>query len=198
MSDISALNMFFGQIPGEEFLEDLSNLKSFKKKEIIELINLLVKWYPKEDIDKEWKEWSKDLKEKEIKKKKAALRVLIFIFKEFIAGNISESELKKDAEAIRLPSEYIDHFIKMSENKEEYRKKVLREERPKANIIVSLNWRIDKRIYKNEIEENTSVIEFTYISKGKKEVVQFDLNIKALRHLISILNKIEEKLCQIQ
>ena len=59
----NSLNLFFGSGSSEDFLEDLEQLKEFQEKEVFDLIDHIIKWYPEEDIDKEWEEWSKDFKE---------------------------------------------------------------------------------------------------------------------------------------
>ena len=48
------------------------------------------------------------------------------------------------------------------------------------------------------MEKNVAIIEFIYSDKGEKKVAQFDLNLKALKHLISKLKQIEEELCKIK
>lgn len=69
MSDIKPLNIFFGRIPDSEFLEDLNHFLSLNEKEGFELIDKVIDWYPRQNIDKEWEEWSKKFNEDEEEKR---------------------------------------------------------------------------------------------------------------------------------
>src|SRR3989344_2831603 len=174
----NSLNLFFGSGSSEDFLEDLEQLKEFQEKEVFDLIDHIIKWYPEEDIDKEWEEWSKDFKEDEKKAKKSAIRALLFIFKEFASGSLTESELRADAEKIGFAKKYVNYSVKKLNKAKEFHKKALRQN------------------YGQEFEESICAIEFSYYHKGEKQIAQFDLNLKGLRNLILTLNKIEKKLCQ--
>ena len=66
------------------------------------------------------------------------------------------------------------------------------------NTLRNVDWRIDERRYNDGTKEDLAVIEFAYSSEGEKEIIQLDFTHKALKHLISLLSKIEEKLCQKQ
>jgi len=192
----NSLNLFFGSGSSEDFLEDLEQLKEFQEKEVFDLIDHIIKWYPEEDIDKEWEEWSKDFKEDEKKAKKSAIRALLFIFKEFASGSLTESELRADAEKIGFAKKYVNYSVKKLNKAKEFHKKALRQNQPYRNVLSSVDWRIDRQNYGQEFEESICAIEFSYYHKGEKQIAQFDLNLKGLRNLILTLNKIEKKLCQ--
>ena len=189
-----SLNLFFGREPSEDFLDDLESLKKLSEKEVFELIDKIVEWYPKENVDKEWEEWIKHFTKEQEKEKKQAIRALIFIFKEFASGNINELELKEDFEILEL-SKYLDNFIrKMEPFEKEFRKEALTNKKPYENVLVNIDWRIDTKHYRDGTEEKIAFIEFVYSSVGEKKVTQFDLTKRALKHLIYRLNKIEEEL----
>lgn len=195
----NSLNLFFGQKPNDDFLEDLSSFSKLKENEISKLINKVIEWYTKEDIDREWEEWTKSLPKEEIEEKKSAIRIILFIFKEFASENINETELKEDFETLKLPQKYFDYFIKpLKSVKKEFREKTLKDKKPNENFLASIDWRIDKKTYRDGMEKNVAIIEFIYSDKGEKKVAQFDLNLKALKHLISKLKQIEEELCKIK
>ena len=193
---IGNLNLLFGQIPGSGMLEDLEDFINLKKEEIFELIDKIIEWYPKEDIDKEWNEWASKLEEDEKGKKKNAIRLLLFIGKGIAGGSISEAEVRSDIEKMGIPKEYFDYLLTKITQNSNFKNKVLSNRRPFENVLSDIDWRIDKRTYCDKTEELIAIIEFIYNSKGKKETISFDFNIYAIRHLISILRNIEEVLCK--
>ena len=79
----NSLNLFFGQAPNEQFLGDLGNLKKLEEKDATKLIDHVIDWYPKENIDNEWKEWFENFTKEEKEEKKSIIRIILFIFKEF-------------------------------------------------------------------------------------------------------------------
>jgi hypothetical protein len=194
MNKIQSLNIFFGSLPDTDFIDDLSEVKSEKEEEVIKLFELVLKWYNKEDIDKEWSEWSKDFKEDELKKKRAIIRALIFISKEFASSKINEIELKEDFESIGLSSKLYEYFIDKLRSNEDFKIKASREKKPCPNIVKSIDWRIDERKYVDGNKEKIATVEFFCSIKGEKEIVQLDFSKKSLTHLISLLNKINEEL----
>jgi hypothetical protein len=196
MEGKKSLNLFFGSYPDSSFIEDLSLVKEYSEKEVLELIDLVLEWYPKEDVDKEWEEWSKNFEEKEIKKKKSVIRVFIFIFKEFASGKISEEELKEDFETLNLHLSYLNNSLDKIKSSKDFIKKALSGKRPFENEIKNLDWSIDEKKYADGTKENIANIEIVYSNKGEKDIAQFDLNPKALKHLILMLQKIEDELCQ--
>lgn len=196
MAKADSLNLFFGSFPDNDFIDDLLTIKEYEEKEILDLIDHIIKWYPEEDIDKEWEVWSKSFKEEEIKKKKAIIRAFIFIFKEFAAEKVSEIELKEDFTKLDLPLSYLEYSLNKVKSSKEFTKKALRGNSPYENTLRNLDWRIDEREYNDGSKENIAVIEFVYANKGEKEVIQLDFNVKSLKHLILLLSKIEEKICQ--
>lgn len=194
--DTKSLNLFFGQTPNEDFLEDLEILKKFKEEEIIKLTDWLIENYPGGNLDEEWKKLSKNLKDKE--KKEKIIILFLFIFKKFAVGHINENELKEDAKKLNLSEEYIDHFIeKLSEN-QEFRKRALRQEQPYRNFLASIDWRIDRQNYGHDFGENVCILEFIYSDKGEKKIAQFELDLEGIRTTKAIFNKIEEKLCALK
>ena len=197
MKETIHLNLFSGQMPTDQFLEDLDTLKNFEEKEVLDLIDHIITWYPEEDIDKEWEEWSKDFKENEKEAKKSAISILLFIFTEFASESLTESELRADAEKIGFAEKYVNYSVKKLNKAKEFRKKALRQNQPYRNVLASVDWRIDRQNYGQEFEESVCAIELIYYHKGEKQVAQFDLNLKTLKKLILTLNKIEGKLCQI-
>lgn len=191
----NSLNLFFGQKPNDDFIEDLSFFNKLKENEINEIIDKVIDWYTKEDIDKEWDEWTKSFTKEEEKERKGALRAIIFVFKEFVSGNVNEDELKEDFELLKISKNYFDHFIKsLKPVEKEFCKKALRDKKPYENTLLNIDWRIDKKTYRDGTEKNAAIIEFIYSDKGEKKVAQFGLNLKALRHLISKLKQIGERL----
>lgn len=198
MVEGNSFNLFFGQIPGDEFVDDLSEIKSLKENEVLELIDLIIKGYPKKDIEKDWEEWSKNFTKEEEEKKKKIIGILIFIFKELVSEKINEIELKEDFNKLNLPLSYIDYFIKKLESSREFKNKASRGKKPYENYLRNIDWRIDERKFNDETKDTVAVIEFVYASKGEKGIVQLDFNSKSLKHLISLLSKIEKRLCQNQ
>lgn len=193
----NTLNLFFGRQPDENFSEDLETLKKLPEAEVLELIEKIIKWYPEKDIGKEWDEWAKEFTKDKEKEIKGALRIFVFIFKEFISKNVSDLELKEDLEIFEFPQKYIDRFTELVKSVEkEFRKKSLRTEKPYENTLINLDWRIDTKHYRDGEEKKVAVIELILSDKGEKEIVQFDLNKKSLKHLIYRLQKIGEELCQ--
>lgn len=189
------LNLFFGRQPSDDFLEDLEALKKLSEREIFGLIDKIIEWYPKENIDKEFDEWEKEFTKEEIQERKRAIRILLFVFKEFVSGNINEDELKDDFEIIKLPQRYFNHFLKMLKPVEkEFRKNSLEGEKPYENALISIDWRIDAKHYRDGTENKIAFLELILFDRGEEKVVQFDLNSKALKHLIYRLKKIEEEL----
>ncbi len=187
------LNLFFGRPPNKDFLEDLEILKKFQEKEILELIEWIIKTYPTGNIDEEWKKLSKSLKDKE--KKEKIITTLLFIFKQFAVGYVNENELKKDFESLKLPQKYFDCSVnKLSENNE-FRKRALEQVQPYRNLLVSVDWRIDRQNYGHDFWENVCILDFTYFSKWEKQVAQFESGLGGIRTLKAIFNKIEEELC---
>lgn len=195
--DTNTLNLFFGQSPSEDFLEDLEILKELQEKEVREITDWIIETYPKGNLDKEWEELSKDFNKKYKKEKEKIIRTFRFIFKQFAVGHINESELKEDAKKLNIPEEHIDFFIKkISENKE-FRKRALRQEQPYRNLFAYVDWRIDKQNYGHDFEENICVLEFAYYSKGEEHITQFELDLEGLRQLRFVLKIIDEKLCKL-
>lgn len=172
-------------------------VKESDEKEVIELIDLVIKWYPREDIDNEWDKWSKDLEKEEIKKKKSILRSFIFILKEYASEKVTKEQLKEDFKNLDLTLSYLEHFTKKLESEKKFQNKAFRNKRPLENKLKNIDWRIDKRMYNDGDKENIAVIEFYCTSKGEKEIIPLDFNHKSLKHLISLLTKIEKELCQI-
>lgn len=193
--DIKSLNLFFGRPPDKDFLEDLEIMKELQEKEVKKITDWIIKNYPTGNLDEEWKKLSKNLKDKD--KKEKIIRAALFIFKKFAVGHVNEDELKEDFENLNLSQKYIDHFIKkISENKE-FKKRALKQEQPYRNLLGSINWRIDRQNYGHNFGENVCILEFTYLSKGEKQVAQFESGLEEIRTLKAIFNKIEEKLCQL-
>ena len=191
----NTLNLFFGRQPDEKFLEDFEILKKLPEAEILELIEKIVGWYSKEDINKEWNEWAKKFTKDKEKEIKGALRILLFIFKEFASENINEDELKEDFETLKLPQNYIDHFLKyLKPVEKEFRKESLRTEKPYENTLINIDWRIDTKHYKDGAEKKVVFLEIIYSDKGERNVAQCDLTQKSLKHLIYRLKKMEEEL----
>lgn len=188
----NSLNLFFGRPPSEDFLEDLGILKKIPEKEVFEIMNWTIKYYPTGNIDDEWKKLSKNLKNKE--KKEKIIRIFLFIFKQFAVGHINEDELKEDFKSLGLSQKYLDYFIKKLSENNEFRKRVLRQEQPYRNLLSSVDWRIDRQNYGQDFGENVCILEFTYLSKGEKQIAQFELKLEGVKDLIFILNIIEKKL----
>lgn len=196
--DDNFLNLFFGRTPDKSFLEDLEILKKIQEKEVLELIDRTVEWYTddEEKFDKKWEEWVKEFSKEEIEERKKTIRILLFIFKEFVSENINKDELKEDFENLKLSQKYIDHFIeKLKPVKNEFRKNSLRSEKPYENTLISIDWEIGNKKYRDGTEKRVASIEFVYFNKGEKQIAQFDLNSKTLKHLIYRLQKIQEELC---
>jgi len=189
-----SLNLFFGQVPSGNFLDDLDDLIVLDKKEVNEIIDHILDWYPKEDIEEEWEKWKAGLSENEVEKKQRVLRLLLFIMKEIAAERISEKEITEDLENLDFPKEYSEYILKNLKSADDFKKKALKEKRPYENTIRDIDWRVDNRNYLDGTEQKIIVLEVLYSSKGEKETITFDLNKKALKHLITVLRKIEDSL----
>jgi|SRR3989344_2903811 len=189
------IHLLFGQIPSNDFLGDLNNLKSLKKEEVFDLLDKIIEWYPRDNLEKEWKEWETKLGEEESKKRKSALQLLLFVMRELANGNVSEAEVREDFQKVNLSEEYLENIIKRLSFSDEFKKKALGKKKPFENIITDMDWRIDKRIYRNHSEETFAVIELVYDSKGKTETICFDMNLGALKQIITVLKRIEDVLC---
>lgn len=195
----NSLNLFFGSEPNKDFLENLETIKKIPEAKILELIDKVIEWYPKEgDIKKEVEEWLNKFWEKEKEKMSSVIDALAFIFISFASGNVDENELKKDIEKINFPEKYFYYFLKKLKKSKEFRKKATKQRQPHRDFLNSIDWRIDKQGTGEEFSEKVCVIELTYYSKGEEEIAQFNLNHTALKHLIFTLNKIENKLCQVE
>lgn len=188
------LNLFLGQVPNKQFFEDLSFLKNFKEKEIFDIIDKTIEWYPERFEDKDWKKWLASFNNEE-EKIKGLIRVFLFMFKEIVCGNIHDKELKSDIKKISLPKKYADYFTKKLKSAKEFEKEVLKSKRPDEDILVNLAWRIDTKHYNDGEREDICVLELVYYHLGDEKKVKFDLNLIAMRHFIYELNKIEKKLC---
>lgn len=192
--DTKSLNLFFGQPPSEDFLEDLEILKKFQEKEVLELIDWIIKYYPTGNLDEEWEKLAKNFTDEDKNKRRKIITTLLFIFKQFVVGHVNENELKKDFESLKLSQKYFDCFLnKLSENNE-FRKRALKQIQPYRNLLVSVDWRIDRQNYGHDFGENVGVLDFTYFSKGEKQVAQIEFGLEEIKHLIFILRIIEEKL----
>ena len=196
--DKKQLNLFFGHQPDEKFLEDLETIKKFQENEIFDLIEKTIKWYTDDKIfEEEWNKITENLNQEQKEEKLKPIRALLFIFKEFTSENINKEELKEDFDAFEISQKYLEHFLnKLKPVEKEFRKKSLKDEKPYENTLISIDWRIDTKHYRDGIEKKVAAIELIIYDKGEKETIQFDLNIKSLRHLIYTLKKVEEKLCQ--
>jgi len=197
MNDYS-LNLFFGTSPSNEFLEDFEILKKIPEKEIFELVDDIINIYSKENINEELKNWEKKFgknQESEKKEKERALKVLLYLLKEFSSENVTEDEIRDDFKNLEISTKILDRFIKnVKPVEKEFRKNSLRNEKPYENVLVSIDWRLENKIYRDSSEKKVAKLEFIYSDKGEKKVAQFDLNQKALKHLIYRLQKIKEVL----
>lgn len=192
------LNLFFGRQPSDDFLEDLEALKKLSEKEVFELVDKVIEWYPKEeDVSKEVEEWLKKFGKKEKEKRSGLMEALAFVFRMFASGNVDENELREDIKKIDFPGKYFDYFLKKLSKEKEFHKKAIRQRQPHRNFLSSVDWRIDKQGNGEEFSENVCVIDLTYYFKGKEETAQFSLSQDALKNLIFTLNKIEKKLCHL-
>jgi hypothetical protein len=190
------LHLLFGQAPRSGLLEDLDVLKDLKKEEALQLIDRVIEWYPREDIDKEWREWSSQLGEEETQRRKRALKLLLFIMREIATGQVSETEARSDIEKLEIPIDYFNYILDRLKSSPQFTDKVLGKCRPYENIISDVDWRIDQRTYRDGTRDNVAVVELAYVSGGEKEAVSLDINLGALRHLMNILRKVEDDLCQ--
>ena len=189
-----SLNLFFDVYPDKDFLYDIEVVSKSPKVEVTEIIGLVLDWYPKEDIEKEWEEWSKGLKEEELKKKRAIIRAFLSICKEFASGKVNEVELREDFENLDLDIDYFNKMVNKIKDDAEFKKKASKGRKPYQNNLKDLDWRIDDRKYLDGTKEKVAVVEFLCSVKGENEVFQLDFTKKSLKHLILLLNKISEEL----
>ena len=196
--NIESLHLLFGQKPTDEFVEDIIKLKSLNNKDVIDLIDKIIEWIPKEDIDKDFEEWETKLKKKEVKIKKRAIKILLFVMKELASSNVIEDEVIEDFRKLEIPIEYLNYMLEKISSSNEFTNKILGKQRPYESIINDIDWRIDKRIYRDNFEEIKAFIEISYSSKGKNEFIGFDLNLDTLRQFINVLKKVEDGICKME
>ena len=190
------LNLFFAGYPDTDFISDVSFIKDFREGEIFKIIDSIIELFPKDDVENDWNALMKDLSEEEIKKRKAIMKAFLFIFKELASEKISESELRDDFECLAIPSNYLQYAIEKLNSIQEFKIKASKTKRPYDNVLRYIEWRIDSRNYNDGSKEDVAIIEFLYSLNGEKEILQLDFSHKRLLHFISLLNKIELKLCQ--
>lgn len=195
---LKSVNVLFGQPPPPKFIEDIASLKKLKKEELLETIDLVSKWYPREDIDKEWEEWKNNLGKEQAEARKDVIRVILLIMKELASNSLLEKEAEEDFKNLEIPLEYLDYIIEKIKSSPDFKNKALNNKKPYEAKIIGVDWRLDKRFYQNGIQENIAVIEINYTNKANSDVICFDLNLETLRQLINRLNKIKEELCILQ
>jgi len=188
------LNIFFGQMPSDDFLEDLIELKSFERDEVIDIIDRIFDWYPRDDIEEEWEKWKSGLSEDVVDKKERVLRFLLFLIKEIAAERISKTEIKEDLKNLDFPKEYLEYILSKLESAGNFKKRALKAKRPFENLIRNIDWRVDERKFADGTKQTIIVLEVLYYNKGEKETVNFELNKKGIKHFINILKIIEKAL----
>jgi hypothetical protein len=187
----------YGQLATAEMLADAQMLISMKREDYIDLVDRLISWYTKESIDEEWNAWEKELGEEETKKRKQSLRLLLFFARLYSTGLADEVEILNDIERLNIPKESIEYLISKLKDSPDFKAKSLSKLRPTETNILGISWRHDARRFLDSNESRMVLLEIYYSDiSGEKKAVQFDLNIYSVRHLISLLKKIEGELCQ--
>ena len=196
MKKATSLNIFFGNEPSDSFFNDLFIIEKLSDEEVFEIIDLIIEWFPKEgDIDTEWKNWTNGMTEELVALKKSLFKVLLFIFKEYSSQKVTEIELKEDFAKIGISENVINYLVKKLNEDKSFKNKALDANRPYENYLIDINWRIDKRYYNDNTIENKAVVEFIYYCKNQKTSEVYELGLKSLDRVISILNQIKEQLC---
>ncbi len=74
-----------------------------------------------------------------MKKRREAIKSLLFIFEEFSGRAINEKELREDANNINMPEKYIDYFLEKVKDKKSFYNKARRKRKSFKNTLLSVD-----------------------------------------------------------
>ncbi len=190
----SDLFLTFGNEPNDQFCDDIRSVEKLNEKDVFQIIDKIVEWYPKENISAEWEKWSKNFSDEEKEIRKGVIRFILYIARELYSEKIKKEELIEDAKEIEFPLKYINYLVEKAESKENFIKSAKHSTRPYLNTIKSIDWSFNKRYYIDGTKEDIALLELSYYLYGESKTIQLDLNYKAVSRLISMLKKIKSEL----
>lgn len=200
--EVKTTKIVGGRSFSETFFGDLITLKKFPLEKQIELIDKTLEWFPKEDIDAEWEEWTKDLSDDDKEKTMHAIRILLFMIHEGIKKKFTDEDFISDLGVFELPEESIDYFIKkLNEKKEEIVKKIAEREIKTLPEITDVNWEINRKIsdsFRSTIDELGINLVIEYREKNKLDTIVFETNVSGLCSLIDTLQLVYEEVMRCQ
>ncbi|MEW6063244.1 MAG: hypothetical protein AB1571_02645 [Nanoarchaeota archaeon] len=190
------IGLLFGREPSADILDDLATLKSFNSEQISQFITKTIEWYPKESIQEEWNEFIKGKTEEEKNNIAKALRLLLFLMKEKVKQNLSDEEFRNDLKKMEFPEEHIDNLIgKINLDKNNIKKKL--EKISLLPGIIEINWRIDKKICDNVIDnfdENIILLQFIFVENRELKQKTFELTPEGVNRFKEIINAIQNNI----
>ena len=199
---VKTTKMVGGRSFNETFFDDLITLKEFPLEKQIELIDKALEWFPREDSDAEWEEWTKDLSDDDKEKTMHAFRILLFMVHEGIKKKFTDEDFINDLGVFELPEESIDYFVKkLDEKKEEIVKKIAEREIRVLPEITDVNWVINRKIsdsFRSTIDELGINLVIEYREKDKLDTIVFETNVVGLRSLMDTLQLVYEEVMRCQ